>query len=180
MNKRQFLASFGAFAVVGSTANLALANSKTMQVYRSPSCGCCSGWARHIQRSGINVALHNVDDLTPYKQRGGVPEALQSCHTAFIGGYAIEGHVPVREVKRLLVQRPNAKGLAVPGMPVGTPGMEMGGRRDPFQVVIYGAGWTKPYASYGAVRLKRTGHQNRGTRELRPQVDATRQGRWSG
>ena len=94
------------------------------------------------------MVIHNTEELDRLKTMAGLPETLWSCHTAFIGGYTIEGHVPVREVKRLLVERPKAKGLAVPGMPTGSPGMAMGDQRDPYKVMLYGKGWSRPFASY--------------------------------
>ena len=96
-----------------------------MVVHKSPTCGCCSAWIEHMQKAGFKVESRNVDDMTPVKTRVGVPPAKGSCHTAEVGGYFIEGHVPAEDVKRLLAERPDAKGLTVPGMPGGSPGMEL-------------------------------------------------------
>ena len=93
-------------------------------VYKSPYCGCCAGWADHMEAEGYTVTTHNVDDLEPIKQKAGVPDELMSCHTATVDGYVIEGHVPASAIDRLLSGRPLVKGLAVPGMPIGSPGME--------------------------------------------------------
>jgi hypothetical protein len=94
-------------------------------VYKDPNCGCCGAWAEHMRRNGFRVTTHDVADLNAVKRRHRVPEALGSCHTAAVAGYAIEGHVPAEDVRRLLAQRPaGVIGIAVPGMPLGSPGME--------------------------------------------------------
>jgi len=105
-------------------------------VYKSPTCGCCSKWVKHLKDNGFDVIAKDVRDVVPYKIRGGVTQELASCHTAFVDGYVIEGHVPARDIKRLLQERPAAKGLAVPGMPAGSPGMEQGYRKDPYEVIL--------------------------------------------
>lgn len=105
-------------------------------VYKNESCGCCRLWVRHLQQSGFSVDVHNVDNLGPTKERVGIPPAMGSCHTAEIGGYFIEGHVPADDIKRLLREHPNARGLTVPGMPVGSPGMEMAGKNRPYDVML--------------------------------------------
>ena len=96
-----------------------------MVVHKSPTCGCCNSWIEHMRKAGFKVESRNVDDMSPVKARVGVPPAKGSCHTAEVGGYFIEGHVPAEDVKRLLAERPDAKGLTVPGMPGGSPGMEL-------------------------------------------------------
>ena len=108
-------------------------------VYRSPSCGCCSKWIEHVKRHGFVVKDIKDEDMDAVKRRLGLPEQLQSCHTAVVGTYLVEGHVPAGDIKRLLKSKPKLDGLAVPGMPMGTPGMEMGARKDPFSVL----GFTK-------------------------------------
>ena len=95
-------------------------------VYKSPACGCCGGWESHMRSSGFRVDSRPLEDVAARKRALGVPEALASCHTATVGGYVVEGHVPAADVKRLLRERPPALGVAVPGMPVGAPGMEQG------------------------------------------------------
>lgn len=107
-------------------------------VYRSPTCGCCKNWLTHLRNHGFTVEDHTEADMTPIKDHLGVPGAVRSCHTATIDGYLIEGHVPATDIRRLLTQRPQIKGLAVPGMVVGSPGMEMGNRKDPYTVVSIG------------------------------------------
>jgi hypothetical protein len=95
-------------------------------VFKNPSCGCCGGWVEHMRASGFRVETKEVADLSPIRRASGVPDALASCHTAFVSGYVIEGHVPAQDVWRLLRERARVKGLAVPGMVVGSPGMEQG------------------------------------------------------
>lgn len=112
----------------------------TVTVYKTASCGCCVGWVEHLQAAGFETRVHDVADLAAVKERLGVPRALGSCHTATVGGYVIEGHVPAADIQRLLAQRPAGTGLAVPGMPVGSPGMEHGDRVDPYQVLLWGGG----------------------------------------
>lgn len=105
-------------------------------VYKSPACGCCLAWADHMRSSGFPVEVHDVQDLSPIKAEAGVPAGLGSCHTARIAGYFLEGHVPADDVKQLLVRKPRARGLIVPGMVPGSPGMEQGDERQPFDVLL--------------------------------------------
>ncbi|AMO54530.1 hypothetical protein GZ77_23500 [Endozoicomonas montiporae] len=120
-----------------------------IDVYKSPTCGCCTKWVRHLEDSGFSVVAHNVENLNDYKLKANLPYSLGSCHTAFIDGYAIEGHVPASDIKRLLVEKPSIRGLAVPGMPIGSPGMEFGDRKDPYQTIGYTKdGLTRVFASH--------------------------------
>ena len=121
-----------------------------MLVHKSPTCGCCESWVEHMRKAGFAVEVRNSDDLVATKQRLGVPRGHESCHTAEVGGYVIEGHVPAGDVLRLLAQKPDAKGLALPGMPMGSPGMEMpDGRRQPYTVEIIGRdGTTATFAEH--------------------------------
>ncbi len=120
-----------------------------MTVTRDPNCGCCGNWVEHIKAAGFPVDVIQVDDVLPLKARLGVPEALMSCHTAEIGGYVIEGHVPAEAVKRLLIERPKAIGIAVPGMPVGSPGMEVPGQApQTYEIAIFSAGRQSTFARY--------------------------------
>jgi hypothetical protein len=106
-------------------------------VYKTATCGCCSKWADHIEAAGFPVKTVDVTDLGAVKAEHGIPAAYGSCHTAVVDGYAVEGHVPAEDVKRLLAERPEAAGLAVPGMPIGSPGMETPGRRaDRYEVLL--------------------------------------------
>ena len=112
-----------------------------MTVYRDPSCGCCEAWAEIAKKAGYQVALVDHPDMPAIKARLGVPEALASCHTATVGGYALEGHVPLAAVVRLLEEKPkDVRGIAVAGMPRGSPGMEMpDGSKDDFEVMAFDA-----------------------------------------
>ena len=119
-----------------------------MTVYKTRTCGCCSLWIEHLKGNGFNVAVQEVDSTAEYEKRYGVPRQLQSCHTAVVNGYAIEGHVPAREIHRLLKEKPSAKGLAVPGMPMGSPGME-GSRNEAYSVMLFDAqGRSSVYQRY--------------------------------
>ena len=119
-------------------------------VHKNEYCGCCNGWVEHMRKAGFQVEVRNVDNLDPVKTRVGVPAGKGSCHTAEVGGYFVEGHVPAVDIKRLLAEQPDARGLVVPGMPVGSPGMESpDGRSDPYTVELVGRdGKTAPYASH--------------------------------
>ena len=106
-------------------------------VHKNASCGCCVLWVEHMQAAGFRVELRNIDNMEPVKSRLGIPVGKGSCHTAEVGGYFVEGHVPAEDVKRLLADKPDAKGLVLPGMPMGSPGMEMpDGRTEPYTVEI--------------------------------------------
>lgn len=120
-------------------------------VHKSESCGCCTLWVEHMQRAGFRVEVRNRDDLGPVKERVGVPPGKGSCHTAEVGGYFIEGHVPADDIRQLLAGRPNARGLTVPGMPLGSPGMEApDGRIQPYYVELVGNdGQTTVFARRG-------------------------------
>lgn len=120
-------------------------------VHKSPSCGCCTMWAEHMRKAGFPVDVRNEPDVAPVKRRVGVPEGKHSCHTAMVDGYFIEGHVPAADVKRLLATKPDAKGLTVPGMPIGSPGMEMpDGRTQPYAVeLVKRDGTTEVYSRHG-------------------------------
>lgn len=150
LDRRMFLTAMGASLTVGAMAiavrSLAgtdpaaastSAGKPEVMVWKSPTCGCCGGWVDHMRAAGFPVTVQEVDDVEPVKARLGVPVRLQSCHTALVGGYALEGHVPADSVQRLLRERPAAVGLAVPGMPQGSPGMETG-VKDPYDVVLFG------------------------------------------
>jgi hypothetical protein len=110
----------------------------TITVYKSATCQCCSVWAEHLRQAGFNVVTHDqeIDALNERRRDLGVPDALSSCHTASVNGYVIEGHVPAADIRKLLAERPVARGLAVPGMPVGSPGMEHGAHHQPYQTLL--------------------------------------------
>ncbi len=107
-----------------------------MLVYKSPTCGCCTLWVEHLEQNGFVVTSKDVQDVTEVKQTSGVPRDLFSCHTGIVDGYVIEGHVPADVIKQFLAERPAAAGLAVPGMPMGSPGME-GSRKDSYEVIAF-------------------------------------------
>lgn len=116
------------------------ASPNAITVYRDPSCGCCEAWAEQARGHGFSVTVVDRPDMPAIKRQHGVPEELSSCHTAIVAGYSIEGHVPFADVRRLLEEKPSIRGLAVPGMPRGSPGMEMpDGSKDPFQVMAFDA-----------------------------------------
>jgi len=108
-------------------------------VYKVPTCGCCTKWVDHLKENGFQVTVHDVESTDEYSARYGVPETARSCHIGVVAGYAVEGHVPAADILRLLKERPKAKGLAVPGMPVGSPGMDFpGGPPGEYTVVLIG------------------------------------------
>ena len=109
-----------------------------VNVFKTPTCGCCIKWVEHLRANGFDVNVQDVTSTAEYRRKYGVPEKMQSCHTAVVSGYAIEGHVPALEIQRLLKNRPKARGLAVTGMSAGSPGME-GPRSEPYSVLIFDA-----------------------------------------
>jgi hypothetical protein len=118
----------------------------SVAVYKTATCGCCTKWVDYMRAQGFDVKAQDVDDIGSVKATFGVPPELSSCHTSLVGGYVIEGHVPADVIKRLLRERPKVAGLAVPGMPAGSPGMEQPGRRDPYAIVSFDrAGQQKIY-----------------------------------
>ena len=127
----------GAVEAVTLPATL-VSDAPTMTVYKSPTCGCCAMWVEHMEAAGFDVVTEDRDDMAAVKDSLGLPSDLSSCHTGVIDGYVVEGHVPAEHVARLLDESPEAFGLAVPGMPIGSPGMEMGDRRDPYDVLVVG------------------------------------------
>ncbi|HEV7838115.1 MAG TPA: DUF411 domain-containing protein [Gemmatimonadaceae bacterium] len=120
----------------------------TITVYKDPGCGCCKSWIEHVIKHGYRVAAKDTPEMTEIKRSLGVPEGITACHTAVVNGYLIEGHVPAADIARLLKEKPKVAGLAVPGMPMGSPGME-GPRAQHYQVLSFDkAGKTKVFASY--------------------------------
>lgn len=137
-------------AVAEAAAPVASHGLPLALVHKSPSCGCCGLWVDHLKSAGFPVEVQDSEDVVPVKRRLGVPFGKGSCHTAEIAGYFIEGHVPVEDIKRLLAEKPDAKGLVLPGMPAGSPGMESpDGTSQPFTVELVQAdGTTVPYSSH--------------------------------
>ena len=135
-------------AAVRTPAADAVAKKPVITVYKDPSCGCCKSWIEHLIKHGYRVDAKDSHEMTEIKRSLGVPEALTSCHTAVVNGYLIEGHVPAADIARLLKTKPKVAGLAVPGMPMGSPGME-GPRTQKYDVLSFDkAGKTKIFASY--------------------------------
>jgi len=152
-------AAVSAVALVGGEAAAATTTAATdvlapptpILVHKDASCGCCKKWVAHLSANGFQPAVRDEADMDAVKKTLGVPAALQSCHTAVVGGYLVEGHVPAADIKRMLATRPKIVGLAVPGMVTGSPGMEAPGRpAEPYDVVAWDAkGATRTFARHG-------------------------------
>lgn len=127
-----------------------VAQAATYQMFRDPNCGCCELWADHVRTEADTQIVETVTtDMAAVKTANGVPQDLWSCHTMIVDGYVIEGHVPAEQIERLLAERPEGvRGLAVPGMPIGSPGMEMAGRTQPYQVIAFGDAGRSVFAAY--------------------------------
>jgi hypothetical protein len=121
-------------AVLGS-AHVLAQSSAPVEVFKSPYCGCCGKWVEHLRQNGFEVKTHDVEDVTAARKKTGMPDRLGSCHTAKIGGYVVEGHVPAADIQRLLKEKPKALGLAVPSMPPGSPGMDSA-KPIPYQTLL--------------------------------------------
>lgn len=146
MLRHKLLAALAPLGVLACAQSVAAA---TLTVTKTANCGCCGGWVEHMRKAGFKVVVRNVEDVAPTARRLGVPDALRSCHTAEIASYTIEGHVPAADVRRLLATKPQAAGIAVPGMPMGSPGMEQGGHKQPYQTLLFNrAGQTTVFASH--------------------------------
>jgi len=153
MKRRAFLAIPAAAAAAGfpALARAAAPVLAPVTVYKSPDCGCCGKWVEHLQGNGFRVTVHAVPSTTPYRVKAGVPVELGSCHTAFVGDYVVEGHVPAADIKRLLAARPRAKGLAVPRMPATAPGMDAPHGPAWDVLLIASDGTTRVFNSYPAL-----------------------------
>ena len=134
-----------------SATSARMAALPAVDVYKSPTCGCCEGWIEHLEENGYAVSSHDVNELSTLKARYQVPGQLQSCHTALVDGYVVEGHVPAEALGRLLNERPAVVGLAVPGMPTGSPGMEVDGYpNQPFVAMTFdSAGNAEAFMAFG-------------------------------
>lgn len=143
----------GALALCGlfsaATAQPAPAANIPVTVYKTATCGCCAKWNDHMKAAGFAVTSNDLPDVAPIKNQHGIPVQTRSCHTALVGGYVVEGHVPADVIKKLLRERPAVAGIAAPGMPLGSPGMEMpDGRKDTYQIVAFDKqGKTSVYAT---------------------------------
>jgi hypothetical protein len=138
--RRLLLASAATAITLPAWASVARTEAPLVEVWKSPTCGCCGEWIKHLEANGFRTKTNLVPDAGVVRRRLGLDDKYGSCHTALVGGYALEGHVPAREVKRLLKEKPqNTVGIAVPGMPLGSPGMDLpayGGRKMPYDVVL--------------------------------------------
>jgi hypothetical protein len=150
-HRRNLLLALGVLPFAGFAQTAGKARKTFVEVWKDPSCGCCKDWVTHLERNGFAVKVNENGNDT-MRARLGVPPKLASCHTGLVGGYALEGHVPAGDIRRLLKEKPEAVGLAVPGMPVGSPGMDgkiYGNRRDPFDVLlVLKSGDSRVFASY--------------------------------
>lgn len=126
-------AALGGMTIVGGSAPAA---AQQVEVWKSPTCGCCGGWVKHMEAAGFSMKVHTIEDVDAVKAAQGVPDTLMSCHTAVVDGYVVEGHVPASDIRRLLAERPKARGLSAPGMPQSAPGMDMPGQ--PYDVIAFG------------------------------------------
>lgn len=140
------------FALAAFSATIGVAHAANPTMFRDAGCGCCLKWLEQVKASfGGKAVIVNSKDMDAVKDKQGVPQALRSCHTVLVGGYVIEGHVPAKEISRLLREKPKGvKGLAVAGMPMGSPGMEHGSHREAYRVMTFGPGGQRVYASYAA------------------------------
>lgn len=156
--RRALLAGAAQLAAALALPRLAWASAVPlkMTVVREPTCGCCGDWAKHVRAAGFTVEMINVPDISPFKARFGIPDDLASCHTAEIGGYVVEGHVPADAIKRLLAERPQATGIAVGGMPLNSPGMEVpGAEPETYEVTLFSPGRRRVFARYrGLTEIK--------------------------
>lgn len=131
------------------TAGASLAQTAvTVDLYKSPYCGCCGKWAEHVTKAGFTVKIHEVDDVPGTRKKLGMPEKLGSCHTAKVGNYLLEGHVPAEDIRRLLKEKPKALGLAVPGMPPGSPGMDIPNSPAYETLLVQNDGSTRVFAKH--------------------------------
>ena len=143
--------TFGTVVLLGDLTGRAQSTKASVVVYKDPTCGCCALWVDHLKQNGFDTKVIETADVNEIKMKHHVPRQARSCHTGVVNGYAIEGHVPAADIQRLLKARPAVAGLAVPGMPIGSPGMEVPGRKmQPFDVLAFEKnGQTRVFASHG-------------------------------
>lgn len=156
--KRLSLLRIGAIFAGLVFAFAAAASEQAGEIWKTAACGCCKAWIAHIEQHGFSAKAQDVaaGQLASIKTQAGLSPELQSCHTARIGGYVIEGHVPASDIKRLLAEKPDAVGLTVPGMPIGSPGMEAGDEKEPFEVLLVRRdGTTEVFSRYSPSMLGR-------------------------
>jgi hypothetical protein len=150
------LAVTGFGAVSLGISSVAYAAAETITVWKTPTCGCCIAWVAHLRKNGFDVVTNDVDDTTAIRKKLGFPDQYGSCHTAKLGDYVIEGHVPAEDIRKLLQDKPVARGLSVPGMPLGSPGMEgtgpFAGERHTYNVLlVLNDGSSRVFKSYAAI-----------------------------
>ncbi len=150
LNRREFAVGAALLPIVAVVAHAQVL--PIMKVSKDPNCGCCDGWVAHLRANGFSVDVTETADMDRIKTSLGVPEPLRSCHTGEIAGYVVEGHVPVAAIQRLLAERPSVIGLAVPGMPASSPGMDVPGAADVYDVMLFSPSVQKRYARYRGLR----------------------------
>lgn len=151
LSRRAAAVALAAVVTLGVGTLMAQRPRPTVEVYKSPTCGCCANWVKHLEQHGFATRVTNIEDLSTVKTTNNVPSRLQSCHTATVDGYVLEGHVPAADVQRLLKDRPAIRGLAVPGMPIGSPGMEVPNTKPaPYDVMSFDRqGHIQVFSSHG-------------------------------
>lgn len=143
------IASLSSALAVAAEPRQGKSTQPQMTVFKDPNCGCCKAWVEYVRKHAFTVMTKDTSDLTAIKHSARVPADHRSCHTAFVNGYVIEGHVPVEDIKRLLAEKPKIAGLAVGGMPIGSPGMEVGNRKEPYDVFAFTRdGTTRVFAKH--------------------------------
>ena len=148
MRRRTFLGIAVAATLVATKVAAAV---PSIEVYKSPTCGCCGKWAEHLRKDGFVVNIHDIPDVDAFRAKAGVPAALAACHTALVGIYVVEGHVPAADIRKLLTEQPKALGLAVPGMPAISPGMDAA-HGPAYDVMLFQAdGTTRVYHAYSRI-----------------------------
>jgi hypothetical protein len=153
INRRLLTMGLSALALTAAFRD-GTASETPMTVTKDPNCGCCNGWVEHLIEAGFKVDVRNTSEINRVKARLGVPSELASCHTAEIAGYVVEGHVPASAIRKLLDEKPAARGLAVPGMPIGSPGMEVpGSEPEDYAVILFGDETKRTYARYRGTTL---------------------------
>ena len=151
ITRRKVLGGISTLALTTWTGFARAASSPAIVAYRNPGCGCCEKWAEQLKAAGFEVTMRDDPDLSARRVAAGVPDDLAGCHTAVMGDYVIEGHVPLADIQRLLTEKPKIRGIAVPGMPMGSPGMEMGESRDAHDVVAFATDGSRSiFAKYAA------------------------------
>ncbi len=151
LTRRTAVSLFAAGPFLASAASAA-EKHPVITVYKDPTCGCCNGWVEHLEHAGFKTVVQQEEDMTTVKKRLAVPDELASCHTAEVNGYVIEGHVPAEAIKRLITKKPKAHGLAVPGMPIGSPGMG-GPNPEPYDVMLFGKSGSQRYMRFIETRV---------------------------